>query len=30
MQSIRCEYSKLDIDNTLFYFIEIKLLIAGN
>ena len=30
MQSIKCEYSKLDIDNNLFYFIEIKLLIVGN
>ena len=27
--SINCECSKLDIDNNLFYFIEMKLLIAG-
>ena len=30
MQSIKCECSELDIDNNLFYFIEIKLLIADN
>ena len=30
MQSIKCERPKLDIDNNLFYFNEIKLLIAGN
>ena len=29
MQSIKCECSKLDIDNNLFYFIDIKLLIVG-
>ena len=30
MQLIECECSKLDIDNNLFYFIEMKLLIADN